>query len=297
MPINNAHLRAFHVVAREGSFTGAAVANNVTQPTLSGQVKALEERFGVMLFERRNRRIELTELGRGLYAITERRFALDTEAERLLVSAQAMLTGSLRIGADAPFHVFPLIASFSGRCPGVRLAFDFGNTAHVLAGLLARDTDVAILPEVPDDGHIEARFLRRDRLIVFTHRGHAWSRRRSIRFAELATQRVLLREPGSTTRAILERGLGEAGVVLVDSLEVGSREAVREGVAANLGVGVVAESEFGADDRLHRLTVRDVDLAGSEFVACLQEKRQDRVVEAFFDLLPEGGDGDGDGDT
>jgi DNA-binding transcriptional LysR family regulator len=197
-----------------------------------------------------------------------------------------MLAGSLRIGADAPYHVFPLIASFSGRYPGVRLAFDFGNTAHVLAGLLARDTDVAILPEVPADARIEARFLRRDRLIVFTHRGHDWARRRSIRFAELATQRVLLREPGSTTRAILERGLEEAGLALADSLEVGSREAVREGVAANLGVGIVAESEFGADDRLHRLAVRDVDLGGAEFVACLKEKRDDRVVRAFLELLP-----------
>ena len=69
MSINHSQLRSFHAVATEGSFTKAANMLHVTQPTLSGQVKALEEQFGVRLFDRRKRRIELTDIGRNLFDI------------------------------------------------------------------------------------------------------------------------------------------------------------------------------------------------------------------------------------
>ena len=86
--ISHSSLRAFHAVATEGSFTKAARALNVTQPTLSGQVKALEEQFGVRLFDRRKRKIELTDIGRNLLDITWRMFGLEAEAEQVLTAAK-----------------------------------------------------------------------------------------------------------------------------------------------------------------------------------------------------------------
>ena len=84
MSINHSQLRSFHAVATEGSFTKAANSLNVTQPTLSGQVKALEDQFGVRLFDRRKRRIELTDIGRNLFDITFRLFSLEREAEQVM---------------------------------------------------------------------------------------------------------------------------------------------------------------------------------------------------------------------
>ncbi len=85
--MNHSQLRAFHAVAREGSFTRAARAESLSQPNLSGQVKALEAAYGVRLFERRGRGVELTELGRQLYALTDRVFALEGEAQALLAGS------------------------------------------------------------------------------------------------------------------------------------------------------------------------------------------------------------------
>src|SRR5262245_64318447 len=81
--------------------TGAAEALHVTQPTLSAQVKSLEESYGVLLFDRRGRRTEPTELGRQLLAVTRRYFGLETEAEQLLAATRALRGGLLRVGADA----------------------------------------------------------------------------------------------------------------------------------------------------------------------------------------------------
>src|SRR4030095_11995095 len=101
MPITYAQLRAFHAVASEASFTRAAAALHVTQPTLSAQVKALEESYGVLLFARRGRRTEPTELGRQLLAVTRRYFGLETEAEQLLAAHRALSGGALWGGAAA----------------------------------------------------------------------------------------------------------------------------------------------------------------------------------------------------
>jgi aminoethylphosphonate catabolism LysR family transcriptional regulator len=287
MPINHAQIRAFHAVARAGGFTRASVELHVTQPTLSGQVAALEETYGVRLFERRGRGSDLTDLGRGLFAITSRLFSQEAEAEQLLAAARGLATGQLRVGADAPYTVIPLLATFNRRHPGIRLTMSFGNSERVLRDLLDRRSDIAVLPDLKPDPRVHAVPYRRDRLIAFVERGHAWASRRSLRLAELGGQRLVLREAGSMTRALFEQIMSQAGLKPGETLEIGSREAVREAVAAGLGVGIIFASEFGSDDRLHGLRLRDVDVEATEYVACLTERQPVRAVRAFFELLAE----------
>lgn len=289
MPINHAQLRAFHAVASAGSFTRAARLLHLTQPTLSEQVKALEQRYGVQLFERHGRKVQLTELGQLIHAGTQRLFAQETEIEQQLNAARDLTGGQLRVGADAPYLILPLLAVFNRRYPGVRLSLAFGNSESLLAGLQERRYDLVLMPEVVPDPRLHAVPLGPDRLVIFVDRGHPWAGRRRVRFRELAGQRLIQRESGSTTRALFERALAQAGVKPREVLEIGSREGVREAVAAGLGVGVVALSEFGSDTRLHALEVRDAELAQTEYVVCLEERRPLRAVRAFFEVLNEGG--------
>lgn len=291
MPINHAQIRAFHAVARAGGFTRASAELHVTQPTLSGQVAALEQVYGVRLFERRGRGSELTDLGRSLFAITSRLFSQEAEAEQLLTAARGLTTGQLRVGADAPYTVIPLLATFNRRYPGIRLSMSFGNSERVLQDLLDRRSDIAVLPNLKPDPRLHAVAYRRDRLIVFVERGHPWAGRRSLRLAELDGQRLVLRETGSTTRALFERVMAEAGLAPGEVLEIGSREAVREAVAAGLGIGVIFASELGNDDRLHGLRLRDAEAEATEYAACLAERQPVRTVRAFFELLGEAAPG------
>lgn len=288
--INHAQLRAFHAVAAQGSFTRAAAALNVTQPTLSGQVKALEDRFGIKLFERRGRGIEPTELGRSLHGVTRRIFALENEAEGLLAAARGLKRGSLKVSADAPYHIIPLLATFNRRHPGITLSVSFGNSETVRAAVLGRLTDIAVLPDVEPDERLHAQGFQRERIVGVIERDHPWGSRRSIRLSDLAEECLIKREQGSTTRAILERAMARAGVAAGAVMEVGSREAVREAVAARLGIGTVFESEFGNDERLKPLVIRDRGLEAMEYAVCLAERRDSPAVRAFFDLLPEPAD-------
>ena len=280
-------LRAFHAVAQAGGYTRASKTLHVTQPTLSSQVKSLEESYGVRLFERRGRGVELTDLGRGLLEITHRLYALEGDARRYLSDARSLASGQLRVGADAPYHAIRLLATFNRRHPGIQLSFSFGNSSQVLNDLLERRTEVAVVAEPEPDPRIYCIPFHRDRLIAFVDRAHRWSTRRSVKLEELAGETLVLREPGSVTRAVFERALTSRSIQLGPTLEIGRREAVSEAVASGLGVGVVFESELGRDSRLHALTLRGAKLEAVEYAACLEDRRPVRVVRAFFDLVRE----------
>lgn len=286
MPINHAHLRAFNAVASHGSYTRAAEVLHVSQPTLSAHVKELEQRYSIKLFERKGRGVQLTEFGKSVLAITQRLFQTEMEVEELFLSARELVTGQLRVGADSPYHIIPILAVFHGRYPGIHLSISFGNSDQLTKSLISSNCDVAVLPNIPsDDKRIYAVTLSPDRLVVFVNQSHAWAKRRSIRLEELKEQRLILRESGSNTRALFVNALEKKNIQMEDVMEIGSREGVREAVAAGLGVGVVSESEFGCDNRLHALDVSDEKLEDVEYVACLRERRQMRVIRAFFDLV------------
>jgi aminoethylphosphonate catabolism LysR family transcriptional regulator len=285
--ISHSQLRAFHAVATEGSFTKAAQLLNVTQPTLSGQVRALEERFGVRLFDRRRRRIEVTDIGRNLLDITFRMFSLELEAVQVLGAAHALKRGHLRIGADAPYHSVPFLTAFHRRYPELRLSMTMGNTKSLLDDLLDQRCDVAIAANVETDARIFATPFRQDHFIAFVDRAHPWSRRRSVKLAELSSQRLLLREPTSNTRQTFDAAMVKAGVAVGEVLEIGSREAIKEAVAAGLGVGVIAESELGDDLRLKALPFEGKPITSTEYVVCLQSRKSSPLVKAFLDVVRE----------
>jgi len=284
MPINSGHLRAFHGVAREGSFTRAAAALDASQSNLSGQVKALEARWDLRLFERKGRGVALTDMGRQLYAIADRLFAVEAEAEALLAGARAPKVARLKVSADNPFNALVVMAEFKRRQPSAVLSLASGNSEAVLKDLENYRADIAMTARETSDERLFALPFRRDRLVLFVARNHAWAKRRRVGFAELAGQDVVLRESGSVTRAVFERARAAAGIALGSVMDIEGREAVREAVAAGFGVGVVFAREFVPDERVVPLAVPDADLDVGEWVVCLAERRRLPGVRLFMDI-------------
>ena len=286
MPISHAHLRSFHAVATHGSFTRASEMLNITQPTLSGQVKELEERYGTKLFIRHGRRIELTDIGKSAFSITRHIFRHEEEVEHLLQSARALTSGQLRVGADSPYIATPLLAQFQRLYPGIQISIQYGNSQQLMAWIVSRSCDVAFMPNIPqEDERLYSIPLPPGRLVVFVNQDHDWAERRSVTIEELVTQRIVLREKGSRTRSIFEEAVSRAGHLLPNVMEISGREGVREAVAAGFGVGIVAENELVADSRLRALPVSNAELAHAEYVVCLQEMRSLRVNDAFLEMV------------
>lgn len=281
--MNPTQLRAFHHVARERGFTRAAAIAGVGQPTLSGQVKALEEAYGVRLFERRGRGAQLTELGQRLFALTDRMFALEEEARALLSGTATLTQGHLKVSADSAYHAVPILAELKRRHGGLTFSLSLGNSVTVLRRLFEYEADVVVMAKLTSDPRLFTLPFRADRLVLFMPRKHPWAGRRRIRLAELSGQDMVLRERGSVTRGVFEATLAAAAVRPGAIIEVESREGVGEAVAAGFGIGVVFESEFRPGDRFHRITVAGADLAVAEYVVCLEERRGLAMVRAFLD--------------
>ena len=283
--MNYVQLKAFHMVATQGSYTKAARVLHVTQPTLSDHVKALEERYNVKLFMRQGRGVGLTSIGRALLEITRRQFRLESEAEQLLSAASGVGVGELRVMASAPYIIMPLLAEFHGLYPDIHLSIKFGNTQEVLASLLERKIDIAVVSNLENDERLYCLPCKRDRLVCFVNEEHELAGEKSISLEQLANHRLLLRESGSVTRLLFEQGLQDAGVKPLDTLVISSREGVREAVAAGLGAGIVSESEIGYDKRIKKIRIKDRMPRVVENFACLVETQPMPVIHAFFELL------------
>src|SRR5687768_11916697 len=173
-----AQFKAFHAVAASGGFSKAAARLNLSQPAVSDHVRKLEESYGVELFSRTRRKVELTDLGRQLFAVTERQFEAEAQALELLNRAQGLEQGLISIGADAAVHALPLVKEFNQRYPGVKLKLITGNSARLMDSIERLEIDFAIVAEVPASELFLSRKIRQDRLICVIAHDHALARKR-----------------------------------------------------------------------------------------------------------------------
>lgn len=280
--MRHTQLRSFHAVAQRLSFTVAARELGVSQPTITTQVKSLEQEFGVELFVRRGRRIELTETGGGLLDITRRLFADEKEAADYLNQTRGLKTGHLRVGAVGPYHVTDMLAAFNTRYPGIYVSVTVANSRDTLRDLLDYRTDVAVLAHVDPDTRLVAIPYRQHRVVVMCPADHEFANRRSLRARDMEGQRLIVREAGSTTRRAFDQAMREKDVRPKVVMEIGSRESIREAVAKGIGLGVVSEMEFIPDPRIHALQVSDAEIYTYAHVVHLRERQNARLVRAFL---------------
>ncbi|WP_054313194.1 LysR substrate-binding domain-containing protein [Mesorhizobium sp. 1M-11] len=285
MAIVFTHLRSFHAVAEHRGFTAAASALHVSQPTVTTQVRELEERYGVELFLRQGRRVELSETGRALHEISARIMKLQEEADELLASSGRLTSGQLQIAAVGPFHATEMIARFVARYPLFKISMLLGNSDLTLSRVLQLEADVAILAHTVDDSRVYSIPFSTHEVVAFVNADHPWYNRGEISIRELEGQSLILRETGSTTRRALEAAAEALGIVIRPFLEIGSREGVWKAVERGLGIGVVADFEFVAHPRLRAIRIGDAKIRTEYRLACLKERQSSRKIKAFFDAV------------
>ncbi|USW97906.1 LysR substrate-binding domain-containing protein [Pseudomonas proteolytica] len=283
--MNLFQLRAFDAVARDGSFTRAAARLFISQPAVTGHIKALEEHYQITLLRRTARRVELTEEGIKLAAITRSIFGQVDEAQALLEANRQLLTGRLEVAADGPHMVMPMLAKLRARYPGITVNLRLGNAQETLAALLSEHADVAVLTEVEPRKGVHLQPLNESRICALVPAGHPWlADPAGIRLEQLDQVIMVLREPSSITRRTFDEACAKAGVQPKVLLELDSREAVTEAVAAELGVGVVSSVEVSRDPRVHAIPIHGEGLLNHHMLGCMERRRELRLIQAFFEL-------------
>ncbi|MEO8222355.1 MAG: LysR family transcriptional regulator, partial [Specibacter sp.] len=143
--MNLTHLRAFHLVATHGSYTAAAVAAGLSQPTLSEQVRLLQNAHGVPLLRRTGGGMETTSKGEELLDVADKLFAAERQAEQLFSGNHAHLQGRLRFGSDAPVHAVPALTKLRADHPGPKVSLSSGNSSTIKNHVVNGSVDVGIV--------------------------------------------------------------------------------------------------------------------------------------------------------
>ena len=283
--MRHTQLRSFHAVATAGGFNAAADAFHITQPTLTAQVGALEEEYGIDLFIKKGRRRELTDAGRQLLAITSRLFAEEEEAITFLEQSRELKHGKLSVGAVGPYHVTEMLAAFNRAYPGIELAVKLGNSHDVLADLLDYKSDIAVLAHIDEDERLLTIPYRRHPVGVVVRKDHPLATRTRVKVAALEGEPLIVRETGSTTRRAFEQALAKAKIKPRVVMEIGSREAIREAVIRGIGISYVSAAEFVPDPSLRLLMISDAEIFTYAHVVLLKKRETSRIIRAFLEVV------------
>jgi len=284
MSLNFQQLRCFHAVAVHGGFTSAAHALNVGQPSITTHIKALEERFGIELFGRHGRSVQLTDTGKRLLERTQVIFKLELEAEEILRSGRGHLEGNLRIAAFDPVQVTRTAAEFGKQYPHVSLEVSFGNNQMLIDSLLGLSSDVAVLP-CQNDKRLFTVPWRRAHIVLLVHADHAWAGLGEIELQELAGQNLISRERGSMQQRLFDEMLECQGISMRKVLEIDSQDAVREAIASGLGVGIALGLPAYSDSRLSVVRIKNSPLYLDMVIACLTERQNTPIISAFLQSI------------
>jgi len=282
--MRHSQLRAFDAVAREGSFSRAALLLNLTPPAVTIQVRSLEEAYGLTLFKRSGGKATLTADGQDLYDKTRRFFIEEEEIRDHLSASSALDVGHLKISADGPHVALSIISSFRAKYPGIKLSVSLGNAESVREDILAQRADVGITANCRGDDRLVIDELSIQSMIALFHKDHSLSGRSEISLLELEDEQLILRERGSNTRRVLDKEMKHLGLGYGNVLELGSREAVREAVAVGLGTGFLFEHETLGDDRTRAVFIKELRNSNRDMVVYLKSQLKRRAVEAFVSI-------------
>ena len=277
-----AQLRAFHNVALYGGFSRAADNLHLTQPAISDQVGKLETQYDTLLFNRSGNRTVLTASGRRLFDCTTRLFEAETSAREFLSDTRAELSGQIRLVVDSACHVAGMLAGFRKTNPEVRIRLRSGNTEEVMRSLFDYEAEIGVVGNLPKSKGIRKMTLGTAQVVAIVAANHPLAAAGEATLGELAGYPFVLREPGSRTREVVETAAGRMGVGTEDALEAEGREAVRELVAAGLGVGFVSESEMPDDAGLAKIGVIDPRFIMEEHLVHLTRRRDSPMIRSFM---------------
>ncbi len=283
-------LQIFEAVVRLGGYTRAAETLHLTQPTISAQIRKLTESLGVQLLEQVGRDVRPTPAGRDVFLaaqeILERLATLgETTAER-----ERVVKGPLRIAVvtTAKYFMPHLLGAFISRYPKVVPHLTVTNRAKVLQRIKTGEDDLLIMGQVPGDLPVVAVPFLDNELVVVAPPNHPLVGERNISLARLNQERFLVREPGSGTRQAMDRLFAAHDLKITPYMELGSSEAIKQGVIAGLGLSVISLHSLRLELAGRHLAVLDVQefpLQRRWYAAHLKGRHLSLAARTFLEFI------------
>jgi DNA-binding transcriptional LysR family regulator len=284
--LNLDQLEAFVAVVDTQGFRGAAQQLGCSQPTVSQQLRKLEEFLGVQLIARS--RLLSTPTLQGARLIPLARSLLRT-AER----ARDVVTGQrLSIGASSNIGIYllqPYVAQMA-QTLGTKTSIELkiASNPEIADALSRGELDIAVMEWWDRREGFTAKKWRQEKLVVIVSPDHPWARKKTVRASELLEEPMIGGEAGTGTGTLLETIFGKKASKMRISMNVGSTEAVKAAVKAGLGVSLVFASAVEAEvssGSLRALAVSEVNIAKDLFLILPEQMLGDSAARRFAQML------------
>ncbi len=290
MHVTLRQLQVFEAVARLSSFSRAAESMQVTQPTVSKQIRLLQEQVGLPLLEQVGKKVFLTEAGRELYATCAQWLDTWGRFEQTVANFKGLKRGRLKIAVVTTTKYFMprILGPFCLEYPGIDIALEVVNRDRLLDRLARNQDDLYVMGLPPEDMETEREPFLENPLVIFAPAAHPMAGREAIPFADVVQESFLVRERGSGTRMTMEQVFAERGMPLRIKMELGSNEAIKQAVVGGLGLALLSLSTLQPDASRKELAVLDVEgfpIRRNWYVVRPKGKQMSVAAATFLDFL------------
>lgn len=252
-------LKVFCTVAETKSFSKTSEIIHLTQPAVSLQIQAIEEKYETKLFDRSSSTVTLTPAGEVLYKYAKEILTLYSSAEKAIGKQTGLVKGSLTIGAGSNIgnYVLPsVITDFRNTHPKIKIYLLVGNTKRVTELLNAGNIDIGLVEGDVARQKMTVKKLISDELLLIVNPEHAWTKKKEISVSDLVKEPFIFREAGSGTRQMIEKFLARHGITPHDmkiAAVLGSTEAIKDAVENGLGVSIISRWAARKENKLGTL--------------------------------------------
>lgn len=246
-------LEVFCKVVELKSFTRAAAAVMLSQPTVSEHIRSLEDELGQKLVDRLGRQVEPTPVGRLLYKYGVKILRLQQEALQAVEQYGGKLVGRIMIGSGTipGTYILPgMIGKFRKKHPSIKATLKITSSHRIVEDVLNGELEIAVVGARWSEKGLDYNEIFSDSLAVVASVDHPLAGRKEISLAELAEEPFIFREMGSGTRRVVEQIFEDHGLktsALSEVAEIGSTAAVLEAVREGLGISILSTKSVERD--------------------------------------------------
>ena len=288
------HLKIFQQVVKHKSFSLAAKAVNLTQPTVSSHIKELENHYECRLLDRLGRKAIPTRAGELLYTHAEKILAQLEETESAMAGFLGKISGHLEMGGSTipGGYILPrVIGQFFNYHQNVNISLIVGDTTQIIEDIINSKLEFGVVGARSESGRILQTRLIEDDMRLIVPADHKWTHKHQVSLNMMRTEPFIVRETGSGTRKSLQRRLAEMGSDIGQLniiAEMGSTAAVIQGIKNHIGVSIlspIAVSEELAAGTLKAMTITGMRLKRYFYLTVHQDRTPSPLCAAFIDFL------------
>ncbi|MGF1474638.1 MAG: LysR family transcriptional regulator [Geminicoccaceae bacterium] len=284
MKITISQLRVLEALARTGSFSRAAEELGISQPSVSTQLRAIENRSKSKLLARDGRTLTATRFAGVLLPKIRALLSIAEDIERTFEEERKLKAGVLRLGYSTHQFAMPVISRFMAAFPGIKVEARSMASLDLIDRLKAGLIDIVFVTAQQPPQGLHCHKLRTDQIVLMVRADHPLAKKRVVTWEQVARYPLIRREETSGTRIAFDLAADRPAVSLRTILDVGSWESMRAAVTSGIGIGVALLGEIEDDDRNVTVRIDDDRLWASHFVACMPEMVEVAAIEAMLAL-------------